>query len=86
MPYACPAWKFAAESCLLKLQRLQNKVLSAIGNLPRRKPTEELHAAFNISYVCDFITQLCRQQATVIQTHTNASVRNTGHGKTLHTE
>jgi hypothetical protein len=26
MTYACPAWEFAAESHLLKLQRLQNKV------------------------------------------------------------
>jgi hypothetical protein len=27
MTYACPAWKFAADNHLLKLQRLQNKVL-----------------------------------------------------------
>jgi len=25
MTYACPAWEFAADSHLLKLQRLQNK-------------------------------------------------------------
>jgi hypothetical protein len=31
MTYACPAWEFAAESHLLKLQRLQNKVLRTIG-------------------------------------------------------
>jgi hypothetical protein len=29
LTYACPAWEFAAESHLLKLQRLQNKVLPA---------------------------------------------------------
>jgi hypothetical protein len=33
MAYACPAWEFAAEIHLLKLQRLQNKVLRTIGNL-----------------------------------------------------
>jgi hypothetical protein len=27
MTYACPAWEFGAEIHLLKLQRLQNKVL-----------------------------------------------------------
>jgi hypothetical protein len=32
MTYACPAWEFAAESDLLKLQRLQNKVLRTIGS------------------------------------------------------
>jgi hypothetical protein len=35
MTYACAAWEFAAETHLLKLQRLQNKVLRTIGNLPR---------------------------------------------------
>jgi hypothetical protein len=34
MTYACPAWEFAADTCLLKLQRLQNKVLRTIGNFP----------------------------------------------------
>jgi hypothetical protein len=32
MPYACPAWKFAAETYILKLHRLQNSVLCTIGN------------------------------------------------------
>jgi hypothetical protein len=27
LTYACPAWKFAAESCLLKLQRLKKQSL-----------------------------------------------------------
>jgi hypothetical protein len=32
MTYACPAWEFAAESYLLKLQRLQNRQFSHIGS------------------------------------------------------
>jgi hypothetical protein len=36
MTYACPAWEFVAECHLLKLQRLQNKVLRTIGNFLRR--------------------------------------------------
>jgi hypothetical protein len=33
MTYACPAWEFAAEIHLLKLQRLQNRVLRTIGTV-----------------------------------------------------
>jgi hypothetical protein len=53
MTYAFPAWEFAANNHLLKLQRLQNKVLSTIGNFPRHTPVRELHKAFNIPYIYD---------------------------------
>jgi len=32
LTYACPAWEFAADSYLSKLQQLQNKVLRTTGN------------------------------------------------------
>jgi hypothetical protein len=48
MTYASPAWEFAANTHLLKLQRLQNKVLHTNGNFPRRTPVRELHKAFRI--------------------------------------
>jgi hypothetical protein len=48
MTYACPAWEFAVDTYLLKLQRLQNKVLCTIGNFPRRTPTRDIHVAFKI--------------------------------------
>jgi hypothetical protein len=38
MTYASLAWEFAANTHLLKLQCLQNKVLRTIGNFPRRTP------------------------------------------------
>jgi hypothetical protein len=57
--YACPAWELAADTYLLKLQRLQNKVLHTIGNFPRCKPICDMHAAFNLPYVYDYITKLC---------------------------
>jgi hypothetical protein len=66
MTYASPAWKFAADTHLMKLQGLQNKVLRTIGNLPRRTPIRNLHMAFKIPYVYDYITKLCRQPAEVI--------------------
>jgi hypothetical protein len=48
MTYACPAWEFAADTCLLKLQRLQNKVLRTIGNIPRYTPVLDLYTTFNL--------------------------------------
>jgi hypothetical protein len=81
MTYAYPAWEFAADTRLLKLQRLQNKVLSTIGNFPRHIPVCELHKAFGIPYIYDYITKLCRKQAKIIQIHGNANVCNIGQGK-----
>jgi hypothetical protein len=82
MTYACPAWEFAAETHLLKLQRLQNKVLRTIGKLPRRTLVRGLYMAFQIPYVYDYITKTCRQQAEVIQNHENENVRYIGQGET----
>jgi hypothetical protein len=84
MTYACPAWEFAAETYLLKLQRLQNKVLHIIGGFPRRTLIRDMHVAFQIPYVYDYITKSCRQQAEVIQNHENENVRYIGQGKARH--
>jgi len=78
---ACPSWEFAGDSHLLKLQRLQNKVLRIIGSLQRRTPTHVLHMAFKIPYLYDFVTELCRQQATVILNHENVNIRIIGQGE-----
>jgi hypothetical protein len=37
--------------------------------------------AFNIPYIYDYITKLCRQQAEVIQNHENANARNIEQGE-----
>ena len=83
MTYACPVWEFAADTYLLKLQRLQNRVLRTIGNYPRHTPTHDLHMVFKIPCVYDFITELCRRQAKVIQNH-NENIRNIGQGEAQH--
>jgi hypothetical protein len=69
MTYCCPAWKFVTDSQLLKLQRLQNKVLRTTGNFPRHIPVRDLHMAFKLPYSYDYITKLCRQQAEVMLNH-----------------
>jgi hypothetical protein len=43
MTYSCSVLEFAAECHLLKLQRLQNKVLRTIGNFPRRTSVPDMH-------------------------------------------
>jgi hypothetical protein len=75
MTYACSAWEFAAETHLLKLQLLQNKVIRTIGKLPKRTP----------SAICIWLSKFrtfmsCRQQAE-IQNHENRNVRYIEQGK-----
>jgi hypothetical protein len=84
MTYDSLAWESAADTHLMKLKCLQNKVLHTIGNIPRLIPVRELHTAFNIPYVYDFITKLCRQQAEVILNHDKENVGNIGQGETRH--
>jgi hypothetical protein len=45
-----------------------------------------MHPAFNLPYVYDYITKLCRQQAEVIQNHENEHVRGIGQGEARHRE
>jgi hypothetical protein len=81
MTYACPAWKLAADTYLLKLQCLQNKVLRSSGNFPRCMLVCNLHTALNLPYLYDYIIKLCRQQAEVTQNHENEHVCSIGNGK-----
>jgi hypothetical protein len=62
MTYSCPAWEFGAETHLFILQRLQNRVLRIIRNSSWRTSVRDFHMAFQIPYVYDYITNLCRQQ------------------------
>jgi hypothetical protein len=81
MTCACPAWELAADVRLIKLQRLQNKVLRTIGNFPRPTPVREMHMVFHSLYVHDYMTKLCRRRAEVILNHGNKNVRNIGQGE-----
>jgi hypothetical protein len=76
--YTSPAWELAADIYLLKLQRMQNKILLTIGNSPRFTLVRDLHAAFTLPYVYDYITKLCRQQAEVIKNYENEHACCTG--------
>jgi hypothetical protein len=67
-----------------KLQRLQNRVLRTIGNFPRRTTVRDIHVAFQIPHVYDYITKLCMQQAEIIENHDNENVRNIWQGGARH--
>jgi hypothetical protein len=41
------------------------------GNFPRHTSVHDTHVGFQIPYVYDYITKLCRKQAEVIQNHEN---------------
>jgi hypothetical protein len=84
MTCACRAWEFAAESHLLKFQRLQKEVFRTIGNFPRRTSVCDMHVAFQILYVYNYITKSCRQQAEVIQNNKNKNVRYIRQGEAPH--
>jgi hypothetical protein len=77
---ACPDWEYAAVTYLLTLQRLQNKVLRILGNIPRCTPIRDLHTAFRLPYV----TKFCMQQSEVVQDHGSERVRSIGQGETRH--
>jgi hypothetical protein len=76
MAYVCLAREFAADTHLMKLPHLQNRVLRAIGNFPRSTQIRDMHVAFQMPYGYDYITELCRKQPQVIQNHENTHVCN----------
>jgi hypothetical protein len=82
--YACLTWEYAADAHLLKLQRLQNRIFRYIINLDKCTPVRELHVAFKIPYVYDYITKLCRTQTELILNHVNPNVRGIGQGEARH--
>jgi hypothetical protein len=63
------------------MQGRQKKLLRTISNFPRCTPGCDLHTAFNLPYVYDYITKLCRQHAEVAQNHEIERVRSIGNGE-----
>ena len=66
--YACPIFTDIAKTHLMKLQRIQNKILKMILNLPWYTSTQDIHQTNNIEMVNDFIQKLsanyrCRMES-----------------------
>jgi hypothetical protein len=63
MTHVSRDWEFLADINLLKLLCLQNKVFCTTGNFPRCALVSDLHTAYNLLYVYDYITKLCRHRS-----------------------
>jgi hypothetical protein len=68
----------------VKIAATAKQVHRTIGNFPRHIAVCKLHKAFNIPYIYNYITKLCRQQAEILQMHGKANVRSIGQGKPRH--
>jgi hypothetical protein len=51
-------------------------------NVPRHTSIRDMHVAFQVTYVYNYITKLCRRQAEIIHNHENENVCNIGQGDT----
>jgi hypothetical protein len=84
MTYGRPTWECVADAQLLKLRRLQKRVLRTTGNFGMCTSGRELHVAFKVPYVYVYITELCRTQAEVILNNVNPNVRGIAQGEAMH--
>jgi hypothetical protein len=64
---------FCTKPCI-EIAAPANRVLCTIVNFPRHTSVHDMYVAFEIPYVYDYITKLCRKQAEVIQNHENENV------------
>jgi hypothetical protein len=49
-----------------------------------RPPLRDMHVAFQIPHIYDYITKSCRQQEEVVQNHENENVPYIGQGEAPH--
>jgi hypothetical protein len=81
--YACPAWEFAADTHIIKLSACNQGSPHYLQIFKEHTDSWYAYILSN-SIVYDYITNLCRQQAQVIQRHENVNVRNNGQGAARH--
>jgi hypothetical protein len=60
---------------------LENKALCTTHKFPKDTAVCEFHMAFQVPYIYDYITNLYRQQAEIIQKHENENVHDIGKGE-----
>jgi hypothetical protein len=84
LTYACPAWELAADTYLLKLQRLQNKVLRPIGNFPKVHTGPRFAHSFQRSVCISLHNKIVHATSRSHANHENEHVRGIGHGEARH--
>jgi hypothetical protein len=61
-------------------------MLRTTGNFPRYTPIRDLHTAFKLPYIYDYVIKLCRPQEEVLQYHENEQVRSIRKGEARNRE
>jgi hypothetical protein len=84
MTYVFLAREFTADDPILKLQRLQNSLFLATGNLDGCTPVPELYVAFKISCGYDYVTKLWRTPRELILYRVNPNLGGIGQGEARH--
>jgi hypothetical protein len=74
MAYTCARWKYATDVHLLKLQTPGEESSMRYWKPRQTHSGSELHLAFKIPYMYNYIIKLCRTQAEVIINHQNPIV------------
>jgi hypothetical protein len=75
LTYVAPIWSNTSSSNYRHLQLLQSKCLRVIGNYSRRTPIPNLHSAFNVEPIQEFIYCLMEKFFHNCSTHLNPLVR-----------
>jgi hypothetical protein len=78
---AFSVWEFVADTYLLKLQRLQNRILHPVVIHHRGTPVRGLNLTHLRVRLNGYITQ---ETAEVIQNHQNSNVHETGQEESMH--
>jgi hypothetical protein len=63
--------QYAVDAHALKLQRLHNRLLRGIGKFDGSTEVREMHMAFKIRNVYDYVIKLCTKHIDVIPNHRN---------------
>jgi hypothetical protein len=63
--------------------RLQKRVMRAIGNLDRCTLVHVLHVALKISYLYNYVSELCKKNVELIENHLNPIAVTIGQGENM---
>lgn len=75
LTYGAPVWASCAKTHLLKVQRVQNKCLKIIHNLPFFFSTEKLHEAADIELINKFLCKLSNKFRSKCEFSDNPHIR-----------
>jgi hypothetical protein len=79
MTSASPDWKFRQTLLFFWCNACKTQFFARLTAIPMRTSIHDLHVAFQIPYLHDFIAKLRRRHSEVNQNHEKGNVRNIEH-------